>query len=446
MQADLPKTINEALKILAYNDYFWHGGPKTPNQAISPHPKDRTTVESLAEAQYAWTEKQGKLAVVLLKRYLTKFQAHGMDISALLQNPQYEAPFRVITLEKFIDKFIDEDEVPKIELRFPYHKKLITLVRALKDSKGLPGMYAQYDGESKKWTFRQTDVTTYYLTLIAIRYDFNFMDTTLLDEYYTVKKEIRNFKKPSAELIGKEIVLKNVNDTLQDYWNEKIKNKKLLEQVDSLKDFAIDTKNIEVDASTTIAKKIAHSGSDKLWIDSTQYSKNEVIAGLKELNCFPIIMPIAGDIQTREDVLEWQDWLKTFEQHGISSTKNLSFGFDLLEPVRSVDDYTEHKRQTYQKNLGEPEFQFWYDLYQISKQFKYIDVDTKIIFVRNRIPRTLIKSKIKPKASLVAIGGGYYAAGTENLKRFLDNMSKKLYYNDHRPSSWDWHDRIIIKL
>ena len=35
--------------------------------------------------------------------------------------------------------------------------------------------------------------------------------------------------------------------------------------------------------------------------------------------------------------------------------------------------------------------------HQLSKQFKYIDVDTKIIFVRNRIPRTLIKSKIKPK-------------------------------------------------
>ena len=23
MQSDLPKTVNEALKILAYNDYFW---------------------------------------------------------------------------------------------------------------------------------------------------------------------------------------------------------------------------------------------------------------------------------------------------------------------------------------------------------------------------------------------------------------------------------------
>ena len=82
----------------------------------------------------------------------------------------------------------------------------------------------------------------------------------------------------------------------------------------------------------------------------------------------------------------------------------------------------------------------------MSKQFKLINQDTKIIFVRNRIPRALIKSKIKPKASLVALGGGYYATGTDNLKRLLENLPKKLYYSDHQPSSWDWHDHIIIKL
>jgi len=31
MHTDLPKTVNEALKILAYNDYFWGPDPKTPN-------------------------------------------------------------------------------------------------------------------------------------------------------------------------------------------------------------------------------------------------------------------------------------------------------------------------------------------------------------------------------------------------------------------------------
>ena len=77
---------------------------------------------------------------------------------------------------------------------------------------------------------------------------------------------------------------------------------------------------------------------------------------------------------------------------------------------------------------------------------KYIDSNTKIIFVRNRIPKTLIKSQIKVKASLVSLGGGYYASGTNNLKRYLDSLPKTLYYNDYRPSNYDWSDRVIMKL
>ena len=67
MHTDLPKTINEALKILAYNDFLW---AEAPNTLIKPHPKDHETVRSLAESQYAWTEKQARLALVILKRYL----------------------------------------------------------------------------------------------------------------------------------------------------------------------------------------------------------------------------------------------------------------------------------------------------------------------------------------------------------------------------------------
>ena len=142
MHTDLPKTINEALKILAYNDYFWHDGPKTPNTQIQPHPKDFETVKSLAESQYAWTEKQAKLAVVILKRYLTKFQKYNLDIKDLLDMPRFDQPFRVIDFEKSIEKFITEDGDKKIEIKFPYNKKIIQLIRTLKDKKGLPNGYA----------------------------------------------------------------------------------------------------------------------------------------------------------------------------------------------------------------------------------------------------------------------------------------------------------------
>ena len=96
--------------------------------------------------------------------------------------------------------------------------------------------------------------------------------------------------------------------------------------------------------------------------------------------------------------------------------------------------------------MDDENFNKMWELHQLSKQFKYIDNTTKIIFVRNRIPRTLIKSKIKPEAALITLGGGFFSGGNDNLKRFLENLPKKLYYSDSQPSNWDWNDKVIIKL
>ena len=444
MHTDLPKTINEALKILAYNDYFW-ADPITTH--IKPHPKDFETVKSLAESQYAWTEKQARLALVILKRYLTKFQAHGMDIKPLLDNPQYEDEFRVISFDKVIEKYTDEDGVDKIELRFPYNKKVIQLIRCLKDSRDFPAGYSQYDGEAKKWTFLHTDVTAYYLTLIAARYDFKFSDDSLLRDYEIIKKEILGHKQPSASLVGCEIIINNAPESLKEYWDKNIKGKPALMQVDSLKNLNISTQGISVPATTLLGHKIAHNKYHKLWIDSKTFSKKEVVKGLIELDCFPLMMPVSGDIHMEADVKEFWEWMNAFKSYGIDILNECSWGFDVKEPIFKKD-LDRHNDRTYllDNTRSQEFFENLYELHQMSKQFKLINKDTKIIFVRNRIPRALIKSKIKPKTSLVALGGGYYATGTDNLKRLLENLPKKLYYSDHQPSSWDWHDHIIIKL
>ena len=439
MHTDLPKTINEALKILAYNEYFW-ADPHRPK--IKPHPKDFETVKSLAEAQYAWTEKQAKLALVILKRYLTKFQSYNMDIKPLLDHPKYEQPFRVINFEKSIEKFKDEDE-DKIELKFPYNKKIITLIRLLKDNRGLPGGYSQYDGEHKTWTFKQTDVTTYFLTLIAIRYDFEFVDHSLLDDFDEVKQGIKGYKEPVARLVGNEIVIDNASESLQDYWQKNVQGQKLLHQLDRLKEFGLKTKGIKVKAWSELGKKIASSESTKAWINRNDYSRDSLFAGLTELDCFPIVMPVSGDPCSSEDAEEWDHWLDTFRRHGID-THHLAFGFDIKQPKRKNEDF-EYNDNVVGK-MSDEKFETLFEVYQISKQFKYVDKHTKILFVRNRVPKTLIKSKIKPKCCLVAIGGGYYASGSDNLKRYLDSLPKTLYYNDHQPSSIDWRDKIIIKL
>ena len=144
---------------------------------------------------------------------------------------------------------------------------------------------------------------------------------------------------------------------------------------------------------------------------------------------------------SKEDVDEFWAWIKTFERNGIDILKELSWGFDLKEPNKdTLGGFTLLQKSTQDQKDK------MFELHQMSKQFKFIDQTTKVIFVRNRIPRALIKSKIKPRASLTTLGGGYYSAGTENLKRLLENLPKKLYYSDSRPSSWDWNDDIIIKL
>ena len=448
MHTDLPKTVNEALKILAYNDYFWANPSMLGNTGvIKPHPKDYQTVRSLAESQYPWTEKQGKLALVILKRYLTKFQAHGMDIKPLLDKPEYDEKFRVISFDKSIEKFTDENNVDMIEIRFPYNKKIIQLIRCLKDKRGMPRDYSHYDGDSKKWLFTHSDVTAYYLTLIAVRYDFKFSDDSLLDDYDYIKKEIMGHRKPIARLIGDQIVLDNATSSLQEYWDENIKNKSTLQQIDSLKNFGISTNNMDVQTSNQVAYRIAHNNHHKLWINSKDFTKRDVVKALVELDCFPLIVPVSGDIHMEEDLKHTWEWLNAFKSVGIDLLNHCSWGFDVKEPIFKKD-VDRHNDRTYllDNQKSNEFFQNLYELHQMSKQFKLINQDTKIIFVRNRIPRALIKSKVKPKASLIALGGGYYATGTDNLKRLLENLPKKLYYSDHQPSSWDWHDHIIQKI
>ena len=397
MHTDMPKTINEALKILAYNDYFFSDPQLNQKSHIKPHQKDYDTVRSLAESQYAWTEKQARLALVILKRYLTKFQAHGMDIKKLLDKPVYEDDFRVISFDKVIEKYTDDDNIDRIEMRFPYHKKVIQLIRCMKDRRCLPGMYAMYDGEKKKWTFQHSDVTAYYLTLIAVRYDFKFTDDSLLNDYEEIKKEVIGHRQPTARLIAGEVVLDNAPESLQEYWNENLKNKTALEQLDSLKNFSISTKGINVEAETTIGHKIAHNNYHKLWIDSKGFSKTDVVKGLIELDCFPLMMPVSGDIHMEDDVKDFWEWLNAFKAHGIDILNDCSWGFDIKEPMYEKDYAKKgNDRVTLlSNNRSQDFFENLFELHQMSKQFKLISDNTKIIFVRNRIPRSLIKSKIR---------------------------------------------------
>jgi hypothetical protein len=404
---------------------------------------------SLAEAQYPWTEKQAKLALIICKRYATKLESVGHTVRDLLGQPKYDSPFRIINSQKIIETTQDAEGVEKIELKFPYDKKLVNLIRCVKEKRCLPAGYFLFDGETKTWTIIKTDVTTFYTTLIAMRYNFTFVDDKLLNEFEQIQKEKCLFKKPVAKLYHDSLKLSNVSQSLEDYWNKNIQQKKLLLQIDSLKEFNIPQKHLKAKAYSILGKKIAHNSNRHLWINKNDYSKDHVILGLKELECFPIIMPVSGEvIDTKKDIEELEDWIKCFARHGIDDLKNISWGFELREP-KMLKDKTDEEKSGWgaiSENLDQQTFDVAYDIYQSSRSLKNLNGDTKVFFIRNKIPRSLMRSNVEFKCSLTALGGGYYAPGGENIKRLLDNLPKRLYYSDYKPTSYEWRSRTIEQL
>ena len=287
MKKNMPKTINELIKILAYNNWAWQ-------PSVMSHGKDKPTVNSLAEAQYPWTEKQAKLALLICKRYATKFESVGMEVRKLLASPVYEHPFRKINSQKIIEVNQTADGFESIEMKFPYDRKLVNLIRCCKENRCLPLGFFSFDGETKTWTVKKNDITTFYMTLIAVRYNFTFVNDQLLNEFEEIQNIKKAYKKPDASIKDNKITLSNVSESLQTYWKEKIQTQKLLIQLDTLKEIGIKQKGLKIKSYSIIGKKIAHNPYKHLWIDKNAFSKDEVILGLKELNCFPSTITFQG--------------------------------------------------------------------------------------------------------------------------------------------------------
>ena len=221
-------------------------------------------------------------------------------------------------------------------------------------------------------------------------------------------------------------------------------------QLDQCKTLGLNQKGIDVKSYTEVGKRIAHNTSNLLWIDKNYFSKDEIIAGLKELDCFPIIMPVSGNItDSIEDTLDMKNWIETFKRHGFDEAKNFSYSFELQEPKQLKDMNGDERLEASfinTKKMSNEIFDIAYDLYQMSKSFKTIDHNTKVYFIRNKLTRSFMRSKIKFNCSLTAIGGGFYHTGGERIKRLLDNLPKKLYYSTSRPLSYQWKDRAIMKI
>ena len=426
------ESIEAALKILAYNT-----GGVFQNSGV--HDKDFKTIQSLADAPYAWTEKQGSLAMMFLKRYKTLVDKFGFDTNELINNPRYDQPFRVISFEKSIDTFTAEDGREVLEMRFPYNEKIIALIRCLK-KKTQELVPMLYDGETKKWTMNYTDTVAYYATLIAVRYDFKILNTKILDDYKEIAQEKKKYLPVVAEIDNDCIRLINASDSLVEYWQEHCQSLSYIQQRDQLKQFNISHVRNTSTPAATLAEKIAYALDINLYVDRKVYDKKTLLEAVIELDDLPALCPFSGDVQSGAEITLFRDWLTAFDSVGISRD-TISFGFEFDPPIDIGDTELEQfpsANFVYGADTSMEQrtkiYAVWKELHQLSISNRKITAATKIIFVRNKIPRTLLKSGIRPKVAFMLQDYPSWPLSTNTLDRLVESLPKRLYYMSQKPS------------
>jgi len=427
------ESMEAALKILAYNT-----GGVFQNSGV--HDKDFKTIQSLADAPYAWTEKQGSLAMMFLKRYKTLVDKFGFDTNELMNNPRYDQPFRTISFERSIDVFLAEDGREVLEMRFPYNEKFIALIRCLKKkTQGLVPML--YDGETKKWTMNYTDTVAYYITLIAVRYDFKILNTKILDDYKEIAEEKKKYLPVAADIDNDCIRLINASESLVEYWQEHCHSLSYIQQRDQLKQFNISHARDTSAPAATLAEKIAYALDINLYVDRKVYDKKTLLEAVIELDDLPALCPFSGDVQSGAEIMLFQDWLQAFDSVGISRD-TISFGFEFDHPI-GIDNAPELEQFpsanfVYGVDTSMTErtktYILWKELHELSISNRKITAATKIIFVRNKIPRTLLKSGIRPKVAFMLQDYPTWPLSTNTLDRLVESLPKRLYYMSQKPS------------
>ena len=427
------ESMEAALKILAYNT-----GGSWQNSGV--HDKDFKTIQSLADAPYAWTEKQGKLAMMFMKRYKTLLEKFGFDADELINNPRYDQPFRIISFEKSIDIFTAEDGREVLEMRFPYNEKFIALIRCLK-KKTQELVPMLYDGETKKWTMNYTDTVAYYVALIAVRYDFKILSTKILDDYEEIKQEKKKYLPVIVDIGRDHIRLINACGSLADYWQENCQKLPYIRQRDQLKQLGVSSIRNNSAPATTLAERIAYASKTDLFVDRKIYDRKTLLQAIVQLGDLPAICPFSGELDVKNEIISIHQWLEEFEAAGITK-ENIAFGFELNPPmstdanpeveqfpspdfVYGADTSMEEREQIHNQ---------WKNLHALSVSNRKISPQTKIIFVRNKIPRTLLRSGICPKIAFMLQDTPMWAMSTNTLDKLVESLPKRLYYMSQKPS------------
>jgi hypothetical protein len=335
------------------------------------------------------TEGQANLLVKVLKQNF--FTLSITDLASSLDFPKFKHKFRTIDTVKKI--FLYDNNT--IGIKYPFNNKLTNLINSI-----VGGRYIEFFKKDKIYIVPLTTKNIFGLVSSLKSFDFT-IDQTLLDWYAEIEK-IKVNAESHIPLIDHtdRLTLFNINQTTLDYYQSN-SSPQLIPNLFLAKSLGLEISNaakqkIKPEEANNLTKAILISDKHRFFLTSKKYHISNIVSSIKELQCWPIMVILEDN-----NLSSLENWFIDLTNQGIDA-KQMSVLF----------------RSTNNKDINN-----FIKLKQINN---LVDDNTKVVFVKQKIPKLLFKIPFKPK--LLICSTRFYAHYT--AAKMVDSHPFVLYYVD----------------
>lgn len=372
---------------------------------------DQRIAQSLAEQVIIgnpFTEKQGLIAVRLIKKYRKQFVMHGVTtVDALIEFPKYKMPFRIVDRRKTAEIYKDIEHNKKLVcLKFPYSQETVDKIKQNHASIST----AKWDGDKKVWllSLDEQAIKTIITYLIPNGFEVDDELAEYIAQYTSVESNIENFI-PMLDKDADGFITKNIREKARFPTLESALQGAKIYGIQVFSDVVADElKNSDI--APRLKKMYENVETQNYFFDKKWNEKSDIIEVAKTWN---LTTAIFLDDTLKSYALE--NWVLTLEQCGVK-----------------LDDVAVLFRQK-NEDVG----QAFNDVIKKYGLNKPVESNPKWIFLGGKYPKSLIKNGIRPE---VCICENKYVTTHYSVKSVLRNSMINIFYGDHTPKE----DGIVV--
>ena len=359
-------------------------------------PRDRSILYSMSsqlKRSLPFTSKQADLVIKILQDN-KQIYSSVPNLDFLLDFPNYKYPFRVIDISR---KMTLDETGTEIRVKFPFDQVINKQLDKI-------SVRRQYDNLKRCHVFRVSEFSV--MSLVDNLKDYNFeIDPKIMEWYEELKHILANAGQfvPSADIVDGTVVLRNANNNSQNYFDQHRTGETIPDALRArIMGFQFTkhlTDEITKHKVDNLTKTLLTNKENKFAISSeSPYDKFNTVNFIRDAKAYPVLVLLDDN-----DKLPacFKQWIIALNKNGVPNSE--------ISVLFRSDHHSEFNNTVKEDRLN-----------------NLVDDNTKVVFVKNKIPKILYKLDFKPL--LVICSNPFYVHYTG--QKLIDSHPLVVYYTE----------------